>query len=181
MYHYIITSLPMLSYDMEKPPTETEFFDCCGSVLSEGNYGIVRSARLVPLEEKSANKIVEKWNSWERGLRNELVRMRASKKGQDSEKYIAGGDVEIGVSEAAREAFQSSSPLDAESVLNKARWDYLEDLEAGHYFNLSELIVYYLKLQILQRRLEIDKEKGKTAFDDIYAVVLDKGNEQKSG
>ena len=165
---------------MEKPPTEADFFDCCGAVLSEKNYSIIRSATLVPREEKSANKTVEKWNSWERGLRNELVKMRASKKSQDSEKYIAVGDTEVGVSEVAREAFQAASPLDAESVLNKARWEYLEELESGNYFNLSKLIIYYLKLQILQRKQEIDKETGKAAFAEIYTSVLEKGRSQES-
>jgi len=168
----------MLSYDMEKPPAEADFFDCCGAVLSETNYAIIRSATLVPREEKSVNKTIERWNCWERGLRNELVKMRASKKSQDSEKYLAVGDSEVGVSEVAREAFQAASPLDAELVINKARWEYLELLEAGNYFNLSKLIIYFLKLQVLQRKLEIDKEKGKTAFTEIYAAVLEKGMAQ---
>jgi hypothetical protein len=84
----------------------------------------------------------------------------------------------VGVSEVAREAFQATSPLDAESVLNKARWEYLELLETGNYFNLSKLIIYFLKLQVLQRKMEIDKEKGKAVFTEVYAAVLEKGKAQ---
>jgi len=166
----------MLSYDMEKPMSEAEFFEICESALTEKTFLTVQSARLVPLEEKSSIKIIEKWNSWERGLRNELVKMRASKKALDVEKYIADGDVDIGVFEIAREAFLAATPLEAESILNKARWDYLEELETLHYFDLSKIIISYLKIQVLQRKLQIDKEKGKTAFTEIYASVHDKNS-----
>jgi hypothetical protein len=165
---------------MEKPISEAEFFEVCETTLTEKNFLILQSARLVPFEEKSKTTIIEKWNCWERGLRNELVKMRASKKSQDSEKYIPEGNTEIGVFEVAREAFQAPSPLEAESILNRARWDYLEELEAGHYFNFSTIIVYYLKLQLLQRRAQINKEKGKTAFNEIYTVIHDENSAKES-
>ncbi len=170
----------MLSYDMEKSMSEEEFFDSCESILTEKDYKTVKNSRIIPLEEKPANQVLEKWNNWERSLRNELVKMRAGKKGQDSEKYVSAGGLETGTAEVAREAFQASMPLDAESILNKARWDYLEMLEAGHYFDLGKIIIYFLKLQILQRKLQINKEKGKAAFAEIYSSIHGKNNQQKS-
>ena len=170
----------MLSYDMEKPMSEEEFFDCCASILTEKDFITIKNTRLVPLEEKPSNPVLEKWNNWERSLRNELVKMRAAKKGQDSEKHIAAGGLETGVLEIAREAFQAATPLDAESVLNKARWDYLEMLEAGHYFDIGKVIIYFLKVQILQRKLQINKEKGKIAFAGIYDVIHDNNSAQEN-
>ena len=170
----------MLSYDIEKPMTEEEFFDSCGSILTEKDYKIVKNAKLIPFEENSANPVLEKWNSWERSLRNELVKMRAGRKSQDSEKYIASGGVETGTIEIAREAFQASNPLDAESIINKARWDYLEMLEAGHYFDLGKIIIFFLKVQVLQRKLQINKEKGKAAFSEIYNAINDKNSTEEN-
>jgi len=179
-YYYLIASLPTLSYDMENPVSEEEFFGEYESVLTEKDYKILKSAKLIPLEEKSENVTLEKWNNWERSLRNELVRMRAGKKGIDGEKYVAGEGFEAGIPEIAREAFQAPSPLDAESILNKARWDCLETLESGHYFDFAKIIIYFLKLQVVQRKLQISKEKGKTAFSEIYAAIHDKNSAQKN-
>ena len=165
----------MLSYDMENPMSEEEFFESFGQILTEKDFDTLKNAKLVPVGEPQSNKILEKWNNWEISLRNELVKMRASKKGQDGEKYIADG-FETDSLEIAREAFQASTPLDAELILNKARWDYLETLEAEHYFDLAKVIIYFLKLQILQRKLLINKEKGKTAFSEIYTVIHDKNS-----
>jgi len=179
-YYYLIASLPMLSYDMENPMSEDEFFDTYGQILAKKDYLILQKSKLIPVEEKSGNTILEKWNNWERSLRNELVRMRAGKKGIDGEKYVAGEGFEAGISEIAREAFQAPSPLDAESILNKARWDCLETLESGHYFDFAKIIIYFLKLQVVQRKLQISKEKGKTAFSEIYAAIHDKNSAQKN-
>jgi len=170
----------MLSYDMENPMSEEEFFDSYGQILTEKDYNTVKNSKLIPVEEKPANKALEKWNNWERTLRNELVKMRASKKAQDGEKYIVDGEFETATLEIAREIFQASSPLDAELILNKARWDYLEEIEVGHYFDIVKVIVYFLKLQILQRKLQINKEKGKTAFSEIYTVIHDKNSTQEN-
>ena len=179
LYYYLIASLPMLSYDMENPMSEEEFFESFGSILTEKDFNTLKNAKLVPVSEPQSNKILEKWNNWEISFRNELAKMRASKKAQDSEKYIADG-FDVDSFEIAREAFQASNPLDAELIINKARWDYLETLESGHYFDLANVIVYFLKLQILQRKLQINKEKGKTAFSAIYTVIHDKNKAKEN-
>jgi hypothetical protein len=106
--------------------------------------------------------------------------MRAGKKGIDSEKYIVSGSLETGIIEIAREAFAAPAPLDAELILNKARWEYLEMLEAGHYFDLGKLIIYFLRLQILQRKAQINTEKGKAVFGDVYSIITSETDGRKS-
>ncbi len=170
----------MLSYDSEKFMSEEDFFDCCEATITEKDFQTLKKARIVPEEGNSAVPVLEKWNSWERSLRNELVKMRAGKKGQDSEKYISGGSLETGVLETAREAFNCASPLDAELLLDRARWEYLEMLEAGHFFDLGRLIIYFLQLQILQRKSQINKEKGKSGFEEIYSGITGKADSKDS-
>jgi len=161
----------MLSYESERFMSEEEFFDCCESTITEKDFLILKKARIVPEEGPFSESVLEKWSSWERSLRNELVKMRAGKKGQDGEKYLSGGNLETGVLETAREAFNASSPLEGELILDRARWEYLEMLEAGHYFDLGRLIIYFLQLQILQRKMQINREKGKIEFGEIYSNI----------
>ena len=170
----------MLSYDMENPMSEEDFLDSYGQIITEKDFITLKNAKLVPVEDLQPNKTLEKWNSWERTLRNELVKMRANKKAQDGEKYLVDGEFETATLEIAREIFQASNPLDAELILNKARWDYLEELEVGHHFDIVGIIVYFLKLQILQRKLQINKEKGKTAFSEIYNIIHEKNSTKEN-
>ena len=106
--------------------------------------------------------------------------MRAGKKGQDGEKYISAGTVETGVLETAREAFSCASPLDGEAVLDRARWEYLDMLEAGHYFDLGRLIIYFLQLQILYRKAQINREKGKSGFEELYRNITENAGSQNN-
>ena len=171
-YYYMVSSLPMLAYDTERFMSEEEFLDCCESTVSPHDYRLLKNTSLVPADsEESSHPVLEKWNSWERSLRNDLVKIRAGRKGVDGDKYVASGAIETGLQNIARDACAAATPLEAEIILDRARWEYLENLEAGHYFDLGKLIIYYLQLQLLRRRSRLIKEKGLAAFDEIYAAI----------
>ena len=80
---------------------------------------------------------------------------------------------------AARQAFGQTnvqapgteSPLQAEEALNLARWGYLDQLEAGHYFDIDKLVVYVLRLQLLERKARFDEQKGREMFDLVYGEI----------
>ncbi|MDX9746692.1 MAG: DUF2764 family protein [Syntrophales bacterium] len=180
-YYYTVASLPLLSYDSEKFMSEKEFLVCCESTVTEKDFQLLKRISLVPpSRDESTHPVLAKWNSWERGLRNELVKMRAGRKGVDSDKYIAPGVMETDLQNLARDAFGSATPIEAERVLERARWTYLDNLEAGHYFDLGKLIVYYLKLQLLWRKSNINKEKGRSNFEEIYSAITGKSVLQKN-
>lgn len=49
-----------------------------------------------------------------------------------------------------------------EKILDEARWQVLDDLGFGHYFDMDSLILYAYKLKILERWEKIytqDKER----------------------
>jgi len=174
-YYYMVSSLPMLAYDTERFMSEEEFLDSCESTVSPQDYRLLKNTSLIPADtEEFSHPVLEKWNSWERSLRNDLVKIRAGRKGVDGDKYVASGAIETGLQNIARDACTAATPLEAEIILDKARWEYLENLEAGHYFDLGKLIIYYLQVQLLQRRSRLIKEKGLAAFDEIYAAITGK-------
>jgi Protein of unknown function (DUF2764) len=171
-YYYTVSSLPMLFIDSEKFISQEEFFECCESTISEKDFNTLKSALILPEENPDMNNVLTKWNSWENGLRDELVKLRAVKKGLDAERFLSGNAGESGVFDLARDAYNAASPLEAESLLNRGRWEYLEMLESGHYFDLGKLIIYYLQLQILERKSQIDHEKGQQNFKTLYSSIL---------
>ena len=52
------------------------------------------------------------------------------------------------------------------------RWQFIENLEGGHIFDLEALILYFLKLQIQKRLFTFNKEKGEAIFDELSAITL---------
>jgi hypothetical protein len=48
-------------------------------------------------------------------------------------------------------AYRNQNILEAEKSLDLERWRFLDEVSAGHYFDIDSLIVYALKLKILIR------------------------------
>ncbi len=163
----------MLSLEAEKFMTEEEFLSTCETTISEKDFEDLKASLLLPIQGAVvSDPLLKGWYDWENTLRCELVKLRAAKKGTDAEKYITDNPGEAGLAEVAREAFNQSSPLESEKVLDRARWEYLDMLEAGHLFDIGKLIIYYLKLQLLNRRALLNREIGQQEYEKIYADIL---------
>ena len=106
---------------------------------------------------------IEKWLAFDTALRNELVKIRAHSKKTEAAKYVRGESlVDMAISHAAMSSHRSASILEAEKLLDEARWQALDDLGFGHYFDTAFLILYAYKLKMLERWEKIytqDKEE----------------------
>ena len=174
-YYYTVAALPMLFYDTPPGAMSTgAFIDFCSDWLSMEDFSQLKSASLsIDEPMKKGNPVILEWISWECTLRNELVKLRAPKKGEEAFRHMQECDTRLGIEELAREAFVEESPLLAEDILNRGRWRFLEELETGHHFDIERLIVYFLKLQLLERKHQFDKQKGKERYNEIFANITD--------
>jgi len=169
-YYYTVASLPSLSFDKPLPINKEKFFALCKIELVKKDFNILQSAELIPLKpkEKSPVKLMEKWYSWEQGIRNELVRLRSKSLGWDGTPYIRNGKTKIPYNTSiAPKAFNIKSPLSAEEALDRARWNFLEVLEINYYFTIEKLIVYYFKIQILEKTSLFNNKKGLEKIDSL--------------
>jgi hypothetical protein len=115
---------------------------------------------------------IDRWREWERALRLNLARQRAQRIKRES-----GAPVEPPLSPAdavaaAVKAINVPSPLDAELVLDKARWDAIEVLQGINYFDRDTIYAYLLKLLLLERRVAFQVEEGFTEYKSLYASIL---------
>ncbi|MBU8912509.1 MAG: DUF2764 domain-containing protein [Spirochaetales bacterium] len=170
-YYFLVASLPFLSRDSDRASPPEEFLASAREHLTPRDYTAVCSARIdAPVELEPGPPVVTKWQRFERGLRNELVKVRAARLGADPAEHIrtdeAGSDDtdQTGLTDTAREAFGEESPLSGEDVLGRARWEFLTELEVGHFFDVDRLVVYYLKLQLLARKRLFNRDDGERAF-----------------
>lgn len=142
-YTYLLSSLPMLHFGERPPFTSAKLLKLCKELIPEKDFAV-----LSDLE----NKGFSKWSDFDTSLRNELVKIRASRKRLDSEKYQRPeGNPQTGLMHVALGAHRNPSLIEAEKILDLARWHFLDEMENGHFFDLDVLIAYVLKLRILER------------------------------
>ncbi len=171
-YYYLVSTLPLLSYDSEYTISTEYFLEQCEKWLTARDYQILKTVSISEFNSHKAGcALLDKWLVWEINLRNELVKLRAQKKGLEGDAYLATVPEVLGTAEIAREAAAQESPLAAEELLNRARWSFLDDLEVGCFFTIEKLIIYYLRLQILERKSLFNKEVGSERYKSIYESI----------
>lgn len=176
-YYFLVSSLPYLGKDIQVQLTVKEFKNLCKEQMSSGDYKIIEKCELNNFNLKEPfNKTFSKWQIREINLRNELLKLRAQGKNIQADKYFILCNTITEVDEIAKNAFNQNSPLDAENILDNARWIFLDNLEVGNYFNIDKLILYSLKLQLLAKKASYNKDKGTEVFNKIKDEKLEKIN-----
>ncbi len=174
-YYFLVASLPYLSKDSNVQLTVSDFQALCREQLTKSDFEIIETCKLNNFNlNETINNTFLKWQLWEINLRNELLKLRSQKKGIQPDKYFASCERIIEVDEIARNAFNQISPLDAENMLDSARWDFLNSMEVGNYFNIDKLILYSLKLQLLGKKASYNKEQGTEEFNKLKLEKLEK-------
>ena len=130
----------------------------------------------VPDDEKLLEGAAKHFWEWEKSLKNELVKLRAKKMNVDEKEFIRPGEILFGVPEIAQSAMKIDSPLEAENFLNRERWAALNELGTGHFFDFHALAIYYLQLQLLERKQLFDVERGFEKYQEIYKNILSNVN-----
>ncbi len=153
-YPYLISSLPSLYFGMKTPFSFEEFTAKCESVISSKDIGIIRGVFMPASAESPAgrNIILDKWRMFETDIKNELVKIRAHRKHIDPGKYLRGDRyVFPEITHMLVSISRNPSIIDSEKLLDQIRWNFLDELALGRYFDLGALIVYALKLLLLEK------------------------------
>lgn len=152
-YTYLISSLPMLHFEANPPFSFDKFLQLCQGIIPGCDIGVIKSASLTgEYAYQYAQPTLDKWRIFDTALRNELVKIRASRKHIDPQKYLRqDGYAEPDIIHIAMNAYRNTSIIEAERMLDQARWRRLDELAVGHYFDIDFLIVYAHKLLILER------------------------------
>jgi hypothetical protein len=162
-YPYLIASLPMLHFGMKPPFSFERFLEVCCPLIPKKDFQRLRTLPQPEqyFEKGTRHRIIQKWIEFDVALRNELVRIRATKKHFEPATYLRPcGYSGSSLAPAVMAANLTTSVLDAEKTLDETRWKALEELATGHYFDLDFLITYAYKLLILQRWENIRSADG---------------------
>lgn len=160
-YTYLVSSLPQLQFGSKPPFSYAEFLRRCADCIPPEEVRLLADLA-ADSNFKSNQPVIKKWLEFERMLRNELVKLRAVRKKIKPEKYLRlDSYAHPFIYHIALAAYRNPHILEGEKLLDRRRWDFLDELEFGHYFDFEYLIIYAYKLLILERweRIETaDKE-----------------------
>jgi len=111
---------------------------------------------------RARSSFLKAWVGFEVGLRNALVAVRSRKLELDPAGYVVApelADKDADYSHILSAWSSASDPLTALEVLDKARWDWLEEHGDWYSFSACEIEVYAAKLVLLHRWRRISSEK----------------------
>ena len=160
----------MLHFGMRPPFTFEKFLQLCQDKIPGKDIELIKTvARDREYAFPGSQPTLKKWYAFEAALRNELVKIRASRRHIEPQRYLRGEEyAEPLVAHTAMAAHRNPAILEAERMLDEARWRMLEELAAGHYFDIDFLIVYACELTILERWEKIrTAEKGRLLQEKI--------------
>jgi len=159
-YYYFISSLPTLTFG-EKPPMSTsDFIENSKQWLPKNDWQDLNTIAKNSNELKK--NIALKWKNFNENLIYLLAAERATRLGKDQSPYLEkAGLVEPAVRSAVQDALKASDPSEAERILDKIKWNFLDDISIMHHFDFNIALSYLLKLKILERRATLDKKTGK--------------------
>ncbi|MCF6335678.1 MAG: DUF2764 domain-containing protein [Spirochaetales bacterium] len=171
-YYYAVSSLPFLVFDVEPVITMLEFNDICNSAVSSADMKIIDSVVLSETDRADVDiPLLAEWRAWEGSLRNELAKLRGSDMEVLYDSWLRDIEINTGAPLVARNAFKAESPLLAENVIDRGRWSFLDEIEVGHYFDIEKILVYSLRLQILERKQMFTSHRGEANFNVIYENI----------
>lgn len=172
-YYYLVSSLPILFFHHGVPPLDHKsFIDDCKRLMTAGDFAKLSLASLNSDHfHDNITVLFTEWQKYDFALRNELVQMRAKNLDIDPTQFIHPFFSNPSVAVAIKNNINDFNPLQDELHLMELQWNFLDNLQVQHYFDLDFLIVYSLKLLILERKASFDFANGKSRF-----IKIIKGN-----
>lgn len=177
-YYYLLSSLPYLPFGSKPPISHAALLERSRPWLSGSSLGLFETARIAPGSPPPEVHCgtLRSWFEFEHGLRTELARRRTGSRDRSER---PGGAALGRILAAVDRAFQAAHPLDGEIRLITERWEYLSELGAMQYFNLPALLIYSLKLQLLERLSTFDEKNGLQVAESIYERNIHGGKRDK--
>ena len=136
------------------------------------------------------NKFVSAWFGFNLTINNVLVALTARKFKMDVASLIVGdtevcealrtsnardfglsGEVEV--LEQLVKISETEELVEREKKIDQLRWNWMEEATFFDYFTIERLFVFLLQLEMIERWISLDKEKGNQLFRSIIAALKD--------
>ena len=146
-YYYFASTLPMLDMTKEAPISYSGFMAAAKDNLSARDYRDLEKAVLSPSGDSAKLPVVRSWQEYV---------------GESGDRLLE---------EKIRRIIEDLDPLQAERAVLSLYFDFLSSEEGGSPFSSRALMIYALKLQLIERSSSFSEEKGSKEFDRLYKTI----------
>lgn len=177
-YYYLIAGLPVLDFESRMPISVENFLEECRKLLPEADAGLIKGLWQEDISQDAAlmtHPVIHAIGEFERAVRNEGVFARAAKWGMDPQKYVRGERIaDPATINLVAQSLKETDLIKAERMMDKVRWQMLSDMEVGYYFDLHVLVIYALKLKILERWQKFYSPVGREIWQEMQKIEIPK-------
>ena len=169
MYWFFIASLPDLQLESQMPPMSVEEFDdlCCGELDKNSFAALTGFDGVVAPDFTGDSRLTGIYNAYgkfEVYLRNRIARRRAEKANEqlelpDPPEYFGEYDF------AATTLANTADPAERELIIDRLRWNFIEEQLLCKEFSFDALCAYKLKLAFVNKYCNRKLEPGQKNFD----------------
>ncbi len=160
-YYYLIAQLPTLFFGKEALISIDYFLEEAQKWMNLKDFKLLSDIDMNDFSiDNKIHPVFFQFKLFESKLRTDIALWRKAQK-QDQEYKPSSIPVST---------LKEGTPLNVEIRLMELRWNFLEEMEREHHFDVGYLILYYLKLQILRRYFTFNKEQGLEKFQKLYEV-----------
>jgi hypothetical protein len=152
---YLISSLPTLTFGQSPPISIDNFHSEAEDQLSSKNFKTLRELDLKNNDEAEPGKL-KTFVEFNGQIKADLLEIRNAREAERN-------PIVTTLSKKVLE----QNPLEREKSIMKRQWEELTNIDAIESFTFTEVLVYKLKLQILQRLNSFSAEKGLEIFESI--------------
>jgi len=134
--------------------------------------------------QKSGNSFIRNWYAFDKQLRNISGAYTARKIGREVEPELVGNDdinnalsrnsssdfglkAEIDYIDSLVQILENKNMAEKERQLDLLRWSVADNLTDIDYFNMNKILAYCVKLNIIHRWMNLDKQIGYEMFHKL--------------
>ena len=183
MVSFFAASLPELTFGKPSPLSLAEF-DAMAQEHISGEKCRVLKELTFPVPEKdpadfvSCHRIWSEVRAFERFLRLRIAKIRAERlelscKIAEPEGFFSEIDYVL------NSAMSSDDPVERELIIDRVRWEFLDNMAITHMLDFDGICVYRLKLQILESYRGRTPEEGTPRFEQALEMILRAGRNAK--
>lgn len=170
-YYYLLSGLQDLTRNGSAMPRE-ELLEQMQAQMPASDLALVELLAPDRIEDALSckNRFVRDWARFNKDLNNILVNEICRKHGFKAEEHLHGELPE----EIAPEYLalgKIENLYEREKAQDAIRWEWLEERTLFDYFELENVLAYYLQCEILHRWDNLTKEDGERVFKSIIAEM----------
>ncbi len=171
-YYYFISSLPMLKMEEDPPFSYQEFLEKAKGLMKGKDYAEILSCSS-SAEGEPHSTLMKKWKDYKVLVESTLVDQRARKLGLDDSRYKLKGKADGVLSDRIQKIVNELDPLQGEREVLSIYFDFLSSIPLQDPFSVETLMIYALKLELLERSRSFSQERGKNEFDRLFQKLGD--------